>query len=217
MNKTKLRNLLDQKTEYNKTYDDINEARYIVFHGYAEGYYSGATQEEDTVFLLDDFLQLEDTIISRILDIKEYYAGELDGKHSEVIGDITIFLYKSWRDFNPKGSGTFEEDIEELVGEQWLSHCISKAYRQYNNEKNIMQQNKLKVHWSKKEDDLLGEYPLGKLSKCDVNYLFANVFTDEFENEMKSRGYDIKTLKFSIEVDKNGDRYQEKFPSLANL
>ena len=32
---------------------------------------------------------------------------------------------------------------------------------------------------------------------------------------MTARGYDITTLKFSIEVDKNGDRYQEKFPTLA--
>lgn len=217
MDRKELFNLLNQKTKYNKTYDNINEAKYIVFHGYAEGYYLGATEEEDTVFLLDDFLQLENTIISQILDIKEYYVGELDGKYSEVMGDITIFLYKSCTDFNPNGAGSFEADIEELTGEQWLSHCTSKAFHQYKNEKAIMNQNKLKVHWSQNKSGLLGEYPLGELSKCDVDYLFANIFTDEFKKEMTSRGYDLKTLKFSIEVDKNGDKYQEKFPSLAKL
>lgn len=215
MNRTELFNLLKQKTTYNQTYDNINEAKYIVFHGYAEGYWSGATQEEDLMFLLNDFLQLESDIISQIIDMKEYYVGELDGKHSEVIGDVTIFLYKSCKEFNPKSLGVLDEYIGDLVEEEWFSECAAKAYQQYKNEKSILKQNKLKVCWSQKENDILVDYPKGKSTKCDANYLLAYVFNDEFVKDMTARGYDITTLKFSIEVDKNGDRYQEKFPTLA--
>jgi len=215
MNRQEFLELLKQKTTYNQIYDVINEANYIVFHGYAEGYWSGAVQEEDIVLLLDDFLQLESDIISQIIDMKEYYIGELDGKHSEVMGDVTIFLYKSCKEFNPKSPDILDSYIGDLVEEKWFSECVSKAYRQYKNEKSILQQNKLKARWSKKEDDILIDYPKGKLTKCDANYLLAYVFNDEFVKDMTARRYDMTTLNFSIEVDKNGDRYQEKFPTLA--
>ena len=155
MNRQEFLELLKQKTTYNQIYDVINEANYIVFHGYAEGYWSGAVQEEDIVLLLDDFLQLESDIISQIIDMKEYYIGELDGKHSEVMGDVTIFLYKSCKEFNPKSPDILDSYIGDLVEEKWFSECVSKAYRQYKNEKSILQQNKLKARWSKKEDDIL--------------------------------------------------------------
>ena len=78
-----------------------------------------------------------------------------------------------------------------------------------------MKENKLRARWSKSEHDILLTYPLGKLTKCDTAYLAFKVFTDEFVKEMKDRGYDIKTLKFEIAVDKNGERYKDKFSSLT--
>ena len=54
----------------------------------------------------------------------------------------------------------------------------------------------LKVKWSKSEQDLMCYYP--KKSSC--NYLFSKVFNDDFEKEMIARGYDITTLKFSIDI-----------------
>lgn len=74
--------------------------------------------------------------------------------------------------------------------------------------------NKLTVKYSKREKDIVCHYPKGILTKCDCNYLFSEVFTDEFVKEIKSRGYDITTLKFEIKVDEKGERFEEKFPSL---
>lgn len=33
----------------------------------------------------------------------------------------------------------------------------------------------------------------------DVCYMLTHVFTREFEKELKARGYDLSTLKFSVE------------------
>jgi hypothetical protein len=59
--------------------------------------------------------------------------------------------------------------------------------------------------WSKKENDLLFSYP----RRCDGHLLYGalsckrhNSITNEWDNsiieELEARGYDIKTLKFSI-------------------
>ena len=73
---------------------------------------------------------------------------------------------------------------------------------------------KLKVRWSKRERDLICDFPLGRLTKCDCNYLYSKVFTDEFIKEIQQRGYDITTLKFSIDVDIKSECYQTKFQTL---
>lgn len=80
-----------------------------------------------------------------------------------------------------------------------------------------MKENKLRARWSKGEKDILVTYPLGVQTKCDCNYLLSLMFNSDFEREMKSRGYDITTLKFEITVDKNGERFSEKFPTLAKM
>lgn len=79
-----------------------------------------------------------------------------------------------------------------------------------------MKENKLRARWSKRENDILVTYPLGISTSSDMGYLFTDIFNKDFIQEMKSRGYDIKTLKFEITVDENGDSYQEKFPTLSN-
>lgn len=78
-----------------------------------------------------------------------------------------------------------------------------------------MKENKLRARWSRSENDILLTYPLGIATKCDGAYLAFNCFNDKFVKEMTARGYDIKTMKFEITVNKNGNRYEEKFPSLA--
>jgi hypothetical protein len=65
---------------------------------------------------------------------------------------------------------------------------------------------KLRVYWSKKEKDICLHWPGGFQTKCDAHYL-SGIFNDEFIGEMKERGYDITTLKFSIEPMKNDDRF----------
>lgn len=76
-------------------------------------------------------------------------------------------------------------------------------------------ENKLKMRWSKREKDILIDYPLGILTKADANYLFSYVFTDEFQKEFIKRGYDITTIKFEITVDPKSERFETRFPSLA--
>lgn len=55
---------------------------------YAEGYYSGQTYEENLQIRTEIYEKLKDEI-----DNIECYVYELDGKHSEVKGDITISHY----------------------------------------------------------------------------------------------------------------------------
>lgn len=78
-----------------------------------------------------------------------------------------------------------------------------------------MKGNKLMAKWSKREKDIIINYPLGIQTNCDMNYLFCEVFTTEFKKEMENRGYDITTLKFEIKVDEKGKRFKEKFPTLS--
>lgn len=51
---------------------------------YAEGYYSGSTYEENRWVRADSYEKIKDALP------EEIYCGELDGKHSEVSGDIEI-------------------------------------------------------------------------------------------------------------------------------
>ena len=57
---------------------------------------------------------------------------------------------------------------------------------------------KLRVTYSKRERDLMMHYPLGFMTKNDGHYL-ANTFSKAFTDELTQRGYDITTMKFSIE------------------
>ena len=57
----------------------------IKINVYGEGYHSGAEYNE-TIFLLEEDYKL----LSENLQDKEIYLGELDGKHSEVMGEIDV-------------------------------------------------------------------------------------------------------------------------------
>lgn len=78
-----------------------------------------------------------------------------------------------------------------------------------------MKDGKLTAKWSKKEKDLMVKYPLGCGTNCDSVYLLCDVFNKTFIEEMKDRGYDIKSLKFEISVDPNAKTFRERFPTLA--
>ncbi len=62
---------------------------------------------------------------------------------------------------------------------------------------------KLRVNWSKREEDLMVHFPLGQGTKSDGRYLIYR-FDDKFVEEISKRGYDITTFRVSIEP-KQGD------------
>lgn len=75
---------------------------------------------------------------------------------------------------------------------------------------------KLKAHWGKMENDIILTYPHGVGTKSDAHWL-SGVFSKEFEAELRNRGYDISTLKFSIAPDLNHKDADRKFPTLKSL
>lgn len=58
---------------------------------------------------------------------------------------------------------------------------------------------KLKAYWDKESDDLSVEFPLGWNTNKDGSYLLKT-FSKEFLEELKARGYDLKTLKFEVSL-----------------
>ena len=57
-----------------------------------------------------------------------------------------------------------------------------------------MAKNNLSAKWGKKEQDIMINYP----RSCDGHWL-AGILNKEFTDELTQRGYDITTLKFSVE------------------
>lgn len=64
--------------------------------------------------------------------------------------------------------------------------------------KKFVKEDKLRVYWNNRENDLEGWYPLGIQTRCDLGYLFFEIFNKEFRDEIERRGYDISTMKFEI-------------------
>ena len=65
--------------------------------------------------------------------------------------------------------------------------------------------NKLHAHWSKKEDDLNIHWPAGSHIKPDGHLLCSVI--EPLMKELEKRGYDKKTLKFSIEPTAGNERF----------
>ena len=65
---------------------------------------------------------------------------------------------------------------------------------------------KLRATYSKKECDVMLHHPLGIGTKSDAGYL-SGVFGKEFTDELDNRGYDITTMKFSIEPKKGNESF----------
>lgn len=51
----------------------------------------------------------------------------------------------------------------------------------------------LRATWSKRESDVMIHYP----RKCDGHWL-SGIFNQAFINELRGRGYDLTTLRFSV-------------------
>ena len=66
-----------------------------------------------------------------------------------------------------------------------------------------MKDNTLAVKWSKREDDLLINYPR-ESDGIMIDYYFYHLKYDNKNliQELIDRGFDIKTLKFSVELKK---------------
>jgi len=65
---------------------------------------------------------------------------------------------------------------------------------------------KLRVSWCKKEKTLLYHTPAGIHTKPDGHYMYG-IINDAVVQELKERGYDPATLRFSIEPMKGNDRF----------
>lgn len=65
---------------------------------------------------------------------------------------------------------------------------------------------KLRIDWSKREGDLMFHYPLGSGTSADGHFL-ANKFDKEFTDSLIRRGYDLTTLRFSIEPQAGNENF----------
>lgn len=73
--------------------------------------------------------------------------------------------------------------------------------------------NTLTARWSKRERDVMLDWPAGYGAKSDARWL-ADMFNLAFTKELEQRGYDPTTLRFSVAVDPKSPHAQDKFPSL---
>ena len=83
---------------------------------YASGYYSGAEYNESIMILKDDFIKLFSAygVTPDTLKSLSVYCGELDGKHSEVYGDVGVeFWTKS--DLDNMDDCTFNNSGDHLL------------------------------------------------------------------------------------------------------
>lgn len=72
---------------------------------YAEGYYSGSTYEENIWIKANSYEKIKDDLP------EEIFCGELDGKHSQVYGDIEIQdWFESDEDLIKAGNATCDGD-----------------------------------------------------------------------------------------------------------
>ena len=76
---------------------------------------------------------------------------------------------------------------------------------------------KLHAYWSKRENDLMVWHPEGTGTRCDGHWLVGSVFVKAFTDELKTRGYDVTTMRFSIEPQKGNTRFasQRETPSVV--
>lgn len=73
---------------------------------YAEGYYSEATYEDNIWIKKSSYEKLKDNFPEKV------YCGELDGKYSEVCGDVEIQdKWKTDEDFAKKGRNKCDGDF----------------------------------------------------------------------------------------------------------
>lgn len=57
---------------------------------------------------------------------------------------------------------------------------------------------KLRVTWGMREADCMIHFPLGISTKSDGHWL-SGIFNKDFTDQLTARGYNLATLKFSVE------------------
>lgn len=57
--------------------------------------------------------------------------------------------------------------------------------------------NKLKARWSQRQRDIVLVWPAGQCTRADAAWL-STVFNKKFTEELQRRGYDPRTIKFSV-------------------
>lgn len=70
---------------------------------------------------------------------------------------------------------------------------------------------KLRARWSKRERDILAQYPAGSQTKSDGGYL-CHILKPTLA-ELERRGYDITTFRFSIAPSQGNARFDSQLPS----
>ena len=96
---------------------------------YAEAYYSGATYEEDVVISRNLYEKIREELNEYDSENNEnargIYVGELDGKHSETKGDLSVEIYSedevgdySW-DLNEDGDNLYYK-VKDICDEKDL-------------------------------------------------------------------------------------------------
>lgn len=65
---------------------------------------------------------------------------------------------------------------------------------------------KLRAWWSRKDGDVMLYHPLGSQTKTDAGWL-SGIINKAFTEELDRRGYDLSTLRFSIEPKKGNERF----------
>lgn len=78
----------------------------------------------------------------------------------------------------------------------------------------IKAEDRLRVHWSKEECDLMAHWPTMVQGSSDASWLFGHVFTEEARKELTKRGWDITTLRFSIAPKLGNPTRPERFKKL---
>jgi hypothetical protein len=73
---------------------------------------------------------------------------------------------------------------------------------------------KLRAYWSKRGRDIMLDFPLGRNTQSDGHWL-SSVFDKEFEAEITKRGYDIKTLRFSVDPMHGNDKFASQQAEVA--
>jgi len=72
---------------------------------------------------------------------------------------------------------------------------------------------KLRAYWSKQENDVMFHWPGGVCTTADGHWLYG-VFNDSFIEELRRRGYDPTTMKFSVEPQKGNKRFTSQHEPL---
>lgn len=65
---------------------------------------------------------------------------------------------------------------------------------------------KLRATYSAKENDVMLHFPLGVGTSSDGHWL-ASVFDKSFTEQLAARGYDVATMKFSVEPEKGNSKF----------